>query len=159
MKKIILVLVIVFVLTAAAMALHQNSVEYDAAIASAEAQAKFNAAHPEVVKAQQEAAAKAQAEANRPRTPAELAATRRQYAKIVDSQLLEAGIESETVTAKAGDVNLIIRDPLAGRVRMTAISKNSTLFENLRQLGFKKLIYTNGFEGDMYQGWTWDLSK
>ena len=69
------------------------------------------------------------------------------------------GIESKTFTDGKAATTLVIQDVLAGRVRQNAIEKNDTLFDQMRQLGFKKLKYTNGFESDsdLYFGVEWSL--
>ncbi len=100
----------------------------------------------------------------KPKTPAQIAAdavaTRKAYAKVIDQQLTEAGIESKTYTDGGQAKTMVIEDVLAGRVRANAIGKNSQMFDQLRALGFTKLIYTDGYETlDTHQGFTWDLRK
>jgi len=53
----------------------------------------------------------------------------------------------------------VIEDALAGRVRANQISGNTALITELKLLGFKTLKYNNGFEGEMYTGFHWDLTK
>ena len=84
-------------------------------------------------------------------------AARKAYAKVIDGQLLDMGIESTTFTSGPDASTLTIKDVLAGRVRANAISKNGNLFDQLRALGFKELKYTNGFESDLYFGMHWKL--
>ena len=100
---------------------------------------------------------------SKPKTPAQTAAdevaARKAYAQVIDQQLLESGIESKTFTKGAQAKTIVIQDALAGRVRANAIGKNSTMFDQLKALGFTRLNYTNGFEGDLYEGFTWDLTK
>jgi zinc-ribbon domain len=99
----------------------------------------------------------------KPKTPgqitAEQIAARKAYAKVVDQQLLDLGIESNTFTQGEQAKILVIKDALAGRVRANSLGKNSEMFEQLRTLGFTRLTYTNGFESDLYEGFTWDLTK
>jgi len=78
---------------------------------------------------------------------------------VIDQQLLELGIESKTFTQGAQAKTIVIQDVLAGRVRDNSPGKNSTMFEQLKALGFTRLNYTTGFEGDLYEGFTWDLTK
>ena len=96
----------------------------------------------------------------KPKTPAQIAAgqvaARKVYAKVIDQQMLESGIESKTLTQGAQAKTIVIQDVLAGRVRANSLGKNSTMFEQLKALGFTRLNYTNGFEGDLYEGFTWD---
>jgi hypothetical protein len=66
------------------------------------------------------------------------------YAKVIGQQLIEAGIESKTYTNGAQAKTMVIEDVLAGRVRANAIGKNSQMFEQLRALGFTKLVHTDG---------------
>ena len=95
-----------------------------------------------------------------PPTKAEIRAgqrvMRKLFASRVDSYLLDSNIESITRTTGPDDTTLEIKDVLAGRVRARQIS-NAMNFEALKKLGFKKLHYTNGFEGELREGWTWDV--
>jgi hypothetical protein len=99
----------------------------------------------------------------KPKTTAQMAAgqvaVRKAYAKVIDEQLLEMGIESKTFTQRAQAKTIVIQDALCGRVRANSLGKNSTMFEQLKALGFTRLNYTNGFESDLYEGFTWDLTK
>jgi hypothetical protein len=69
------------------------------------------------------------------------------------------GIESSTSTVGKDASTLVIQDALAGRVRANQISHNTALMTNLKLLGFKKLKYNNGFDGEMFTGFVWDLTK
>jgi hypothetical protein len=93
----------------------------------------------------------------KPPSPADLIAARREYANVIDKQLLDMGIESKTYTDGAGATTLVISDALAGRVRENALQKNDALFDQLHQLGFKRLKYTNDFDGDLYFGVEWKI--
>jgi hypothetical protein len=84
-------------------------------------------------------------------------ATRRAYAKVLDQQLLDLGIESKTYTTGTDAKTLVIEDALAGRVRVNALKQNSDLFDQIRTLGFKHLRYENGFEDELYFGVHWDF--
>lgn len=94
-----------------------------------------------------------------PQTPAQKIAIRRAYAKVIDQQLLDLGIESKTHTSGADAKSLVIEDVLAGRVRQNAIERNADLFDNLRSLGFTHLRYTNNLEGDLGYGVTWTIEQ
>jgi hypothetical protein len=94
----------------------------------------------------------------KPKTPAELVAIRKAYAKVIDKQLLDMGIESKTYTSGAHAKTLVIEDALAGRVRQNSIQQNGKLFDNLRTLGFSRLEYTNGFEGDLSYDVVWTIT-
>jgi hypothetical protein len=101
--------------------------------------------------------------AAKPKTAAQIAAgqiaSRKAYAKVIDEQLLEMGIESKTFTQGAQAKTIVIQDALCGRVRANSLGKNSTMFDQLKALGFARLHYTNGFEGDLHEGFSWDLTK
>lgn len=84
---------------------------------------------------------------------------RKDYAAELDTQLLEMGIESKTFAVGQDARTLVIQDALAGRVRASQITNNSDLMAKLRLLGFRKLKYNNGFEGEMFTGFEWDLTK
>jgi hypothetical protein len=84
---------------------------------------------------------------------------RKDFAKELDAQLLDIGIESKTFTVGQDATVLVIEDALAGRVRANQIAGNSTLMAKLKILGFKKLKYNNGFEDEMFTGFYWDLTK
>jgi hypothetical protein len=85
----------------------------------------------------------------KPKTPAEMMQLRKEYASLIDKQLLNMGIESETYTVGPQAKTLVIKDALAGRVRENAIQQNADMFDNLKTLKFSRLEYTNGFEGDL----------
>jgi hypothetical protein len=85
----------------------------------------------------------------KPKTSAEMTALRKEYASLIDKQLLNMGIESETYTVGPQAKTLVIKDALAGRVRQNAIQQNGDMFENLKLLKFSRLEYTNGFDGDL----------
>jgi len=77
---------------------------------------------------------------------------RKTYAELVDTTLLDSGIESRTVATGPAHSTLIIHDALAGRVRARAVSN---LVDAARGFGFKKLVYTNDYETTF----VWDLTK
>jgi hypothetical protein len=85
--------------------------------------------------------------------------SRKAFARELDSQLLEMGIESKTFILGQDATTLVVQDALAGRVRANQLSNNSILMAKLKFLGFKKLKYNNGFEGEMFSGFDWDLTK
>jgi hypothetical protein len=93
-------------------------------------------------------------EPTKPLTEADRIEARKAYGKVIDRQLLELGIESETHVLGSKCTEIKIYDALAGRVRAHALGKNAALFSQLRDLGFKKLVYTDG--DDFF---TWDLTK
>jgi hypothetical protein len=97
-------------------------------------------------------------EAERPpiESPAELRANRKAYAKQLDQVMLDAGIESTTRSAGPEDTTLLINCALAGRVMANSISGRLD-WDKIRSLHFRKVILTNGFEGDMNQTFYWNV--
>ena len=93
----------------------------------------------------------------RPKSAVQMIAARKTYAQVIDQQLLDMGIESKTYTAGADAKTLVIEDVLAGRVRQNAIQQNDALFQNLRDLGFTRLKYTNGYTDDLGYGVEWTI--
>jgi hypothetical protein len=85
----------------------------------------------------------------KPKSAAEMTELRKAYAKLIDKQLLNMGIESKTYTVGPQAKTLVIEDALAGRVRENAIQQNGDMFDNHRALKFSRLEYTNGFDGDL----------
>jgi hypothetical protein len=85
----------------------------------------------------------------KPKTAAQVAAgqiaTRKAYAKVIDEQLLEMGIESKTFTQGAQAKTIVIQDALCGRVRANSLGKNSTMFDQLKVVGFTR--HGNPYEG------------
>jgi hypothetical protein len=93
----------------------------------------------------------------KPKTPAEMVAARKEYASVIDEQLLNMGIESKTYALGSQAKTLVIEDVLAGRVRQNAIQNNSVLFDNLRTLGFTRLEYKNNFDDNLRYGVAWNI--
>jgi ribosomal protein L32 len=81
---------------------------------------------------------------------------RKSFAHQFDRKMFEARIESTTRTYGPEDTALLITDSLAGQVRARKIV-NALDFELLNKLGFKKVVYTNGFEGEIGTTFTWGI--
>jgi hypothetical protein len=81
---------------------------------------------------------------------------RKTFAAQFDRRMLEARMESTTKTLGPEDTALLITDSLAGRVRARKIA-DALDFELLNKLGFKKVVYTNGFEGEIGTTFTWGV--
>jgi hypothetical protein len=79
-----------------------------------------------------------------------------EYAKRFDDKMLDAGIESTTVTKGPKNTTLYIQCALAGRATAHALGKKLD-FDELKTYGFKKVYFTNGFEGEMHSGFTWNV--
>lgn len=89
-------------------------------------------------------------------TPEEKRQARKDYAKKIDQGFIDAGIESTTNTFGPADTTLVIHDVLAGRVRANIIGK-SLDFELLKKLGFKEVVYNNGFIDDLEVSFSWKV--
>ena len=81
---------------------------------------------------------------------------RKTFAHQFDRKMLEARIESTTKTYGPEDTALLITDSLAGQIRARKIV-DALDFELLNKLGFKKVVYTNGFEGQIGTTFTWGI--
>jgi len=79
-----------------------------------------------------------------------------EYAKRFDQQMLDAGIESTTVANGPKNTTLYIKYALAGRATANALGEKLD-FDELKTYGFKKVYFTNGFEGEMHVGVTWKV--
>src|SRR6266404_5862883 len=81
---------------------------------------------------------------------------RKTFAAQFDRKMLEARIESTTKTYGPEDTALLITDSLAGQIRAKKIAA-ALDFDLLNKLGFKKVVYTNGFEGEIGTTFTWGI--
>jgi len=79
-----------------------------------------------------------------------------EYAKRFDQKMLDAGIESTTVAKGPKNTTLYIKYALAGRATANALQKKID-FDELKTYGFKKVYFTNGFDGEMHAGFTWEV--
>jgi hypothetical protein len=97
-------------------------------------------------------------DANKSSTKSEIepAQLRKTFAHQFDRKMLEARIESRTKTYGPEDTALLITDSLAGQIRARKIV-DALDFELLSKLGFKKIVYTNGFEGEIGTTFTWGI--
>ena len=93
-----------------------------------------------------------------PPTKAEQRFLRKDYAAELDQRLLERRIESTTRTTGPDSTTLVITYVLAGRVSAHGLANNLD-WNRLKELGFKKVYLTNGLEGELHQGFTWDVAK
>jgi hypothetical protein len=95
---------------------------------------------------------------NKPSTKSEIepARLRKTFAAQFDRKMFEARIESRTKTYGPEDTALLITDSLAGQIRAKKIA-HALDFELLNKLGFKKVVYTNGFEGEIGTTFTWGI--
>jgi len=98
-------------------------------------------------------------DANKPSTKSEIEPARqlrKTFAAQFDRKMFEAHLESTTKTYGAEDTALFITDALAGQIRAKKIA-GALDFELLNKLGFKKVVYTNGFEGEIGTMFTWGI--
>lgn len=80
------------------------------------------------------------------------------YADNFDQQMLDAGIESTTKANGPKNTTLYIKYALAGRVTANQLGRKLD-FGQLKQLGFKKVVFTNEFEGELGHSFTWTVDK
>lgn len=83
-----------------------------------------------------------------------------QYAQIIDNATLDMGIESTTRATGPDRTTLYIKDVLAGRVGARAIERGLLSGQGLialKALGFKKIVYTNGFESELGETYSWTI--
>ncbi len=83
-----------------------------------------------------------------------------QYAQIIDNATLDMGIESTTRATGPDRTTLYIKDVLAGRVGARAIERGLLSGPGLialKALGFRKVVYTNGFESELGETYSWTI--
>ena len=91
-----------------------------------------------------------------PVSPQEARAARKAYAASFDQAMLDLGVESTTRTAGPQDTTFKITYALTGRVMANAVSKRLD-WDELRKLGFRKVILTSGFEDEMNETYSWNV--
>jgi len=97
------------------------------------------------------------AEALKPRpTPEVQRLSRILYAKVIDQKMVDAGFEMTTKATGKQNTVLHIKYALTGRVTSNAIGKGLG-FAQLRELGFKKVVMTNGFADELEETYTWTV--
>jgi hypothetical protein len=79
-----------------------------------------------------------------------------EFAKRFDQKMLDAGIESTTSARGAKNTTLYIKYALAGRVTANALG-NKLDFAELKTYGFKKVVFTNEFDGELGHTFTWKV--
>jgi hypothetical protein len=89
-----------------------------------------------------------------PATPEELRQARLLYASEFDQHMIDAGIESKTTVKDSDWSTLQVTYALAGRVTANEFGKEID-FDRLKALGFKKVVLTNGFHGELGQAFEW----
>lgn len=91
-------------------------------------------------------------------TKLDLRNARKAYAKEFDQNMLEHRIESTTAAEGADSTTLTITCALTSRVMANELGKNVD-WKRVQELGFRKVRLTNGFDGDLREGFTWDVAK
>lgn len=93
-----------------------------------------------------------------PPTKQDLRSRRKAYAEEFDRNMIEHRIESTTKIGGPDSTTLEITCALASRVMANDVSKNLD-WPLLKELGFRKVHLTNGFDGSLREGFTWDVAK
>jgi hypothetical protein len=75
------------------------------------------------------------------------------FAKTVENQMLDQGFNFDVVTVGAKHTTLRMKWALASKVAAHQISENTQMFETARELGFKRMELTDGFDFT----WSWNL--
>jgi len=83
-----------------------------------------------------------------------LLAQRKEYASVVETNMLDRGMEATVTTQGREAKTLRIKFILIGKVFVNNLEKDDQFFSMLRRLGFTKLITTDGYNGS----WSWDLT-
>jgi len=93
-----------------------------------------------------------------PPTKLEQRSLRKAYAAEFDQNMIEHRIESTTRAEGPENTTLTITCALTSRVMANDVSKNLD-WDRLQQLGFRKVRLTNGFDGEMREGFSWNVAK
>ncbi len=122
-----------------------------------EVRAKALRARYEAEKAKADRAAAAEAAAAEAKQEKEDAqaqeAGRIAFAKTVENQMLDQGFNFDVVAVDAKHTTLRMKWALASKVAAHQISENTQMFETARELGFKRMELTDGFDF----AWSWNL--
>ncbi|HVP43271.1 MAG TPA: zinc ribbon domain-containing protein [Terriglobales bacterium] len=94
------------------------------------------------------------AEAERAKAATDEAA-RIAFAKIVENQMLDEGWNMDVTAIGAKHTTLRMKWALVSKVMAHQMSQKSDIFDTARQLGFKRLELTDGFD----ETWTWNLDS
>lgn len=84
-------------------------------------------------------------------------ATRKAYANRFENNMLDRGLNM-TITAIGKDATTLRMEyVLTSKVSMHALGQNDQFWAEVREVGFKKVILTNGFESSLGETWTWKV--
>lgn len=89
--------------------------------------------------------------------PLEIAA-RKEYAKKLEQQFLEQRMDTTVTATGTKATTLSIKWVLASRVSAHDLA-NAGLVDQAKSLGFKSVVFFNGFESELAERWVWDLTK
>src|ERR1700677_1929395 len=76
------------------------------------------------------------------------------FAKALENSLLDEGYNCDVNAVGPRHTTLRLVWALATMVDVRGMTQNN-MFSNAEQIGFNKMILTNGFEGELNQTWTW----
>ena len=89
--------------------------------------------------------------------PLEIAA-RKAYATTLEQQFLEQRMDTTVLATGSKSTNLSIKWVLASRVTAHDLA-NAGLLNQAKHLGFKSVVFFNGFDSELGERWSWDLTK
>lgn len=75
------------------------------------------------------------------------------YAKDLENRLLDQGMNATAIATGKDNTTLHIKWILAGRVLAHQMSKESSIFANAREMGFRRIEITDGYD----ESWYWKL--
>jgi hypothetical protein len=84
-----------------------------------------------------------------------LVETRREFAKQLERNSLEQGISVDVTTSGPKDTILTYSYVLVSKAFVYKVGNDTDLLEKCRVIGFKKIIFTDGYD----HSWTYDLTK
>jgi hypothetical protein len=80
-------------------------------------------------------------------------AARAQFAREMESRLLDDGLDARVTVSGPNNTTLRLRYILVSRVWAHKFSQDGNMIANLRRLGFKKFVITDGYD----ETWYWNL--
>jgi len=110
------------------------------------------------LQAKQEAARIAQQKERSANKAAALLLSRKDFAKNLETLLLDRGLNVDVTTQGSKSEVLRIKWALTSKVAAHELRKGD-IISSAKELGFKKVQLTNGFQSELGESWTWDLTK
>ena len=102
-------------------------------------------------------AKKQAADLSKAQEPLEIAA-RKAYATNLEKQFLEQRMDTTVRANGSKSTALSIKWVLASRVTAHDLA-NAGLIDQAKALGFKSVVFFNGFDSELGERWSWDLTK